>query len=53
MDTSTFKQCFLPCSRRLYGVAFRLTRNVQEAEDFVQYRRLFSNYGCVVSDLEK
>ena len=36
MDTSTFKQCFLPCSRRLYGVAFRLTRNVQEAEDFVQ-----------------
>lgn len=36
MDTSTFKQCFLPCSRRLYEVAFRLTGNAQEAEDFVQ-----------------
>lgn len=36
MDASTFKQRFLPCSRRMYAVAWRLTGNAQSAEDLVQ-----------------
>lgn len=36
MDASTFKATFLPCSRRMYHAAWRLTGNAQEAEDLVQ-----------------
>ncbi len=36
MDASQFKQLFLPCHRKLFSVAFRLTGNAQEAEDLVQ-----------------
>ncbi|HEY9551409.1 MAG TPA: RNA polymerase sigma factor [Prevotella sp.] len=36
MDASVFKQTFLPHSRRMYGMAFRLTGNVQASEDLVQ-----------------
>ena len=36
MDASEFKQIFLPCHRRMYAAAWRLTGNQQEAEDLVQ-----------------
>lgn len=36
MDAAEFKQRFLPCHRKLYRVAFRLTGNAQDAEDMVQ-----------------
>lgn len=36
MTTDEFKQRFLPLSRRLYVVAWRLTANRQDAEDVVQ-----------------
>ena len=36
MDALEFKQTFLPCSRRLYEVAWRLTGQAQSAEDLVQ-----------------
>lgn len=36
MDASEFKKTFLPCSRRLYTVAWRLTGQAQSAEDLVQ-----------------
>jgi len=36
MDAATFKREFLPFSRKLYVVAFRLLENRQDAEDAVQ-----------------
>lgn len=36
MDAATFKNEFLPISRKLYVVAFRLLENCQDAEDAVQ-----------------
>ncbi|WP_276909599.1 RNA polymerase sigma factor [Hallella colorans] len=36
MNASDFKQIFLPCHRRMYTAAWRLTGNQQEAEDLVQ-----------------
>ena len=36
MQTSDFKQLFLPCHRKLFSVAYRLMGNVQAAEDLVQ-----------------
>ena len=36
MDASEFKQIFLPCHRRMYAAAWRLTGSSQEAEDLVQ-----------------
>lgn len=36
MDASEFKQVFLPCHRRMYAAAWRLTGNQQTAEDLVQ-----------------
>lgn len=36
MDASEFKQIFLPCYRRMYATAWRLTGNQQAAEDLVQ-----------------
>lgn len=44
MDVTQFKQLFLPCSNQLYNIAFRLTHDVQRAEDLVQetYLRLWT-----------
>ena len=36
MTTEEFKRRFLPLSRRLYTVAWRMTGNQQDAEDIVQ-----------------
>ena len=36
MDAAEFKQRFLPLSRRLYIVAWRITGNEQDSEDIVQ-----------------
>ena len=36
MQTSDFKQLFLPCHRKLFSVAYRLMSNTQAAEDMVQ-----------------
>jgi RNA polymerase sigma-70 factor (ECF subfamily) len=36
MEASEFKRLFLPCSNKMYVVAWRLTRNRQETEDLVQ-----------------
>ena len=36
MQTSDFKQLFLPCHRKLFSVAYRLMSNAQAAEDMVQ-----------------
>ena len=36
MDADEFKRLFLPCLPRLYHIAFRLTRNAQDAQDIVQ-----------------
>lgn len=36
MDASEFKSRFLPCHRRMFLTALRLTRNRQDAEDIVQ-----------------
>lgn len=36
MDASDFKKIFLPCHRRMYAAAWRLTGSQQEAEDLVQ-----------------
>jgi len=36
VQASEFKQKFLPLSRRMFWTAWRLTGNVQEAEDLVQ-----------------
>ena len=36
MDADEFKRMFLPCHSQLYGVAFRLTHNEQDAQDIVQ-----------------
>ncbi len=44
MQASEFKQKFLPLSRQIYWMAWRLTGNAQEAEDLTQevYLRLWS-----------
>ncbi len=36
MDAAEFKKIFLPCHRRMYATAWRLTGNAQQAEDLVQ-----------------
>lgn len=36
MDTSEFKSRYLPCHRRMFLTALRLTRHRQDAEDIVQ-----------------
>ncbi|MBQ4224484.1 MAG: RNA polymerase sigma factor [Prevotella sp.] len=36
MQASEFKQTFLPLSRKIYWMAWRLTGNAQEAEDLAQ-----------------
>lgn len=36
MDATEFKQLFLPCSRKMFSVAWRLTGNDLAAEDLVQ-----------------
>ena len=44
MDTTEFKRRFLPCHKRFYHTAFRLTGNTQDAEDLVQeaYAKLWN-----------
>lgn len=44
MDTTEFKRRFLPCYKRFYHTAFRLTGNTQDAEDLVQeaYAKLWN-----------
>lgn len=43
MDALEFKRVFLPCHRRLYGLAFRIMADAARAEDMVQdtYMRLW------------
>lgn len=36
MDAASFKKMFLPYHRKLYGVAFRLLENEDDAEDLLQ-----------------
>lgn len=36
MKASVFKQIILPCSRKMYLAAWRLTGNAQASEDLVQ-----------------
>lgn len=36
MDAESFKREFLPYHRKLYGVAYRLLENTEDAEDVVQ-----------------
>lgn len=45
MDADEFKRIFLPCHPQLYRVAFRLTRNTQDAQDIVQetFLKMWSN----------
>ena len=47
MDQAEFKRLFLPCSRKMFSVAWRLTGNDLSAEDLVQdtFLRLWNKRG--------
>lgn len=49
MDREEFKRRFLPCRDRLFGEAWRLTADIQSAEDLVQdtYLRLWAGLGSL------
>ena len=52
MDAQEFKKRFMPYHRMLYRVAYRLTGNVQEAEDLLQdtYMRLWQKREQIVEE---
>lgn len=55
MTADEFKRRFMPLGRKLYGVAFAMSGNVQEAEDIVQdvYMKLWTRrdrLGMTVND---
>ena len=52
MDTQEFKKRFMPYHRMLYRVAYRLTGNVQDAEDLLQdtYMRLWQKREQIVEE---
>lgn len=56
MDVESFKRMFLPCHSKLYGVAYRLLENEEDAEDLIQeaYLKLWSkrNELTVISNPE-
>ena len=56
MDAESFKRMFLPCHSKLYGVAYRLLENEEDAEDLIQeaYLKLWSkrNELTVISNPE-
>lgn len=56
MDAESFKKMFLPCHSKLYGVAYRLLENAEDAEDLIQeaYLKLWSkrNELTVISNPE-
>ena len=52
MDSKEFKRRFMPYHRMLYRVAYRLTENVQDAEDLLQdtYLRLWQKREQLTED---
>lgn len=53
MDAADFKRQFLPFHRKLFGVAFQLMENTQDAEDMVQeaYLKLWNKRDQLVNVL--